>query len=69
MTAKYNSFMDRFNWRINWLYKKWGEGTPPMVESLEANGERQEAQKTLRDGQLLIIRNDKTYTIQGQLLK
>ena len=69
MTAKYNSFMDRFNWRINWLYKKWGEGTPPMAESLEANGERQEAQKTLRDGQLLIIRNDKTYTIQGQLLK
>ena len=39
MSAKHNEFISRFNWRTNWLYSQWGEGTRmPDMEALSGNG-------------------------------
>ena len=57
----------RYDWRINWLYSQWGEGIQPTVEKVESGELRVESQKILRDGQLLIIRNGKTYDALGRL--
>lgn len=72
MNAKRNEFINRFNWRTNWLYNQWGEGTKPVLQSIEQteNGViRAEAQKELRNGQIVIRRNEQIYTIQGQLIQ
>lgn len=72
MNAKRNEFINRFNWRTNWLYNQWGEGTKPVMQSIEQteNGViRAEAQKELRNGQIVIRRNEQIYTIQGQLIQ
>ena len=59
----------RYDWRINWLYSQWGEGIPPTSERLEVSGERLvESEKILQNGQLLIRRNNKIYTVQGQII-
>lgn len=57
----------RYDWRINWLYEQWGEGVQPKVEGVE-DVQRDDVQSTkiVRNGQLLIIRGGKTYTLQGQ---
>ncbi len=70
MTDRRNDFIDRYNWRINWLYKQWGEGIQPTAESLEYQDESLEnkTQKILRDGQMIILRNGKTYTASGTLI-
>ena len=67
MAERRDDFINRYNWRINWLYQQWGEGIQPSTEGLEANGEQIEAQKILRNGQLLIRRGDKTYTVGGMI--
>ena len=72
MNAKRNEFINRFNWRTNWLYNQWGEGTKPVMQSIEQteNGViRAEAKKELRNGQIVIRRNEQIYTIQGQLIQ
>jgi len=72
MNAKRNEFINRFNWRTNWLYNQWGEGTKPVMQSIEQTGNgviRAEAQKELRNGQIVIRRNEQIYTIQGQLIQ
>ena len=72
MTAKRNEFINRFNWRTNWLYNQWGEGTKPVMQGIEQteNGViRAEARKELRNGQIVIRRNEQIYTIQGQLIQ
>ncbi len=72
MNAKRNEFINRFNWRTNWLYNQWGEGTKPVMQGIEQteNGViRAEARKELRNGQIVIRRNEQIYTIQGQLIQ
>ena len=72
MNAKRNEFINRFNWRTNWLYNQWGEGTKPVMQSIEQTGNgviRAEAKKELRNGQIVIRRNEQIYTIQGQLIQ
>ena len=65
MADRRDDFISRYNWRINWLYQQWGEGTQPAVESLENERLEFRGQKILRDGQLLIRRGDKIYTVSG----
>ena len=72
MTAKHNEFINRFQWRTNWLYKQWGEGTKPVLLDIEQTGNeatRIDTQKVLRNGQIVIRRNEQLYTIQGQLIQ
>lgn len=62
-------FFRRYDWRINWLYQQWGEGIKPATWDIDNVQDGAAAsQKILRDGQLLILRGDKTYTVQGQVV-
>lgn len=70
MTAKRNEFINKFNWRTNWLYQQWGEGVKPIGLGLESiQNAADNSQKILRNGQFIILRNGRTYTIQGQLIQ
>jgi hypothetical protein len=65
-------FFRRYDWRVKWLYKQWGEGVQPKTDGMEqAGSQAPEAgiQKILRNGKILILRNGETYTITGQIVK
>lgn len=68
MSAKHNEFISRFNWRTNWLYSQWGEGKKPTPQGIDqTTSERTlpETQKVLQNGQIRILRGNKTYNIVG----
>jgi len=65
-------FFRRYDWRINWLYSQWGEGIRPSMEDIEQttiSTHSSEAKKYIRNGQLVIERNGKVYTVSGQLIE
>lgn len=71
MTSKKNNFLSNYNWRINWLYSKWGEGTKPddytpPTTDLDKILEAPTVQKVFYNGQVLIIRGEKVYDITGR---
>lgn len=69
MTAKRNEFFGAFNWRTNWLYQQWGEGTKPIGSGIEQMADekgRADAKKVLHNGQIRIMLGDKTYDIVGR---
>ena len=71
MTAKRQEFINKFNWRTNWLYQQWGEGTKPVLLDIEQTGNeatRIDTQKVLRNGQIRIYRGDKTYDLIGRAI-
>ena len=68
MSAKHNEFISKFNWRTNWLYSQWGEGKKPTPQGIDqTTSERTlpETQKVLQNGQIRILRGNKTYNIVG----
>jgi len=66
MTARCNEFLKRFDWRIQWLYSQWGEGImPTQTDWKSVTGSPLSPEKILRNGQLLILRDGKTYTVTG----
>ncbi len=72
LTSRKNDFLSNFNWRINWLYSKWGEGIRPVTwdnENVERPASSVESKKILRDGQIIIQRGEKFYNLQGQEIK
>lgn len=79
MTTKKNNFLNNYNWRINWLYSKWGEGLKPadytptemqsVCDSLSVSSNSAEIVKVIRNGQLFILRNGRLYTIHGQAVR
>ena len=71
MTDRKNAFLSNYNWRINWLYSQWGEGTKPddytpPTTDLDKMLEAATVQKVFRNGQVLIIRGEKVYDITGR---
>ena len=66
MADRLSAFLSQYDWRINWLYQQWGEGAKPEVTGIEEERLEWQGRKVLRNGQLLIIRGGKTYTLQGQ---
>jgi len=66
MADRLSAFLAQYDWRINWLYQQWGEGAKPEVTGIEEERLEWQGRKVLRNGQLLIIRGGKTYTLQGQ---
>jgi hypothetical protein len=66
MTKRQSEFLNRFNWRVNWLYSRWGVGIEPTEESVELVPTNMPTRKILRNGQLLIEYEGKTYNILGQ---
>lgn len=57
-------FMGNLTWRVNWLRTQWGENN-----AREAVPAEPKAVKRLVDGQLVIERDGKTYTLTGQTLR
>lgn len=52
------------DWFYNVIYV--AKVTPSAIDNVNANGN---AVKVLRDGQIFILRGDKTYTLQGQVVR
>ena len=70
MSAKRDAFMSRFNHRIQWLYSQWGEGSKPTSsEDVSIQKSEFRSTKILRDGQVIIVRDGKRYTILGQSIQ
>ena len=72
MSGKLNDFLQRYDWRVRWLYSQWGEGIKPATwdidQTLVPNPDTQ-SRKILLNGEIRIIRGGKTYTIQGQRIE
>lgn len=69
MAVKRNDFLSRYDWRIDWLYRQWGEGVKPQtydVENASSQPSANSYRKILRDGQLYIVRGNRIYTVSGQ---
>ena len=66
MSGKLNDFLWRYDWRIQWLYSQWGEGTKPLTWDNEAISSQPSSRKTLHNGQIVIESNGKKYNILGQ---
>lgn len=67
MTYKRNAFLERYDWRIGWLYSQWGEGIRPTNYAIDWTEQTQhEACKILRNGQVLILRNGQVYDMTGR---
>ena len=65
-------FFRRYDWRINWLYSQWGEGIRPSTEDIEnpaGTSSDMHSRKILRNGQILILRNGRTYSLDGRLVE
>lgn len=70
MTEKTNSILEQYDWRIQWLYSKLGEGTkPPTTGDIQIGAPEESAKKIIRDGQVLIIRNGVEYDLLGKRVK
>ena len=70
MTEKTNSILEQYDWRIQWLYSKLGEGTkPPTTGDIQIDAPEETAKKIMRDGQVLIIRNGVEYNMMGGRVK
>ena len=72
MTAKRDKFFRRYDWRIQWLYSQWGEGTKPVtydLEEVESQKPESESTKLLRDGQLYLMYKGQMYDVRGQRVR
>ena len=72
MSDRKKEFLNRMNWRINWLYSQWGEGNDtPISDAVETvEPDTQSATHiTIHNGTLLIERNGHRYTVTGQLVE
>lgn len=70
MTEKTNSILEQYDWRIQWLYSKLGEGTkPPTTGDIQISTPEETTKKIMRDGQVVIIRNGVEYNMLGGRIK
>ncbi len=67
MEEKLSKFYRRYDWRIQWLYSQWGEGTRPATWDVEQTQEKPSlGRKVLHDGHILIECNGQFYNLLGQ---
>ncbi|MBR4704658.1 MAG: CotH kinase family protein [Paludibacteraceae bacterium] len=70
MTGKRDEFINRFNWRVNWLYQRWGEGVKPIEQSIDhVRRNNVPCTKELRNGQLYLMYDGKMYDVQGRRME
>ena len=70
MTEKTNSILEQYDWRIQWLYSKLGEGTKPSTTGdIQISTPEETTKKMMRDGQVVIIRNGVEYNMLGGRMK
>ena len=71
MAGKTNDFLQRYDWRVNWLFSQYGEGTKPNTwdnENVESETPTNSSRKVLKNGQLMIERNGQIYDLNGRLV-
>ena len=69
MSEKLEKLYRRYDWRVEWLYSQWGEGTRPATYDIENAAVPTRAEKKLENGQVVILLNGRTYNLQGQRIK
>ena len=70
MTEKTNSILEQYDWRIQWLYSKLGEGKQPSTTGApQISTSEETTKKMMRDGQVVIIRNGVEYDLLGKRVK
>ena len=70
MTEKTNSILEQYDWRIQWLYSKLGEGKQPSTTGApQISTSEETTKKMMRDGQVVIIRNGVEYNMLGGRMK
>lgn len=70
MTEKTNSILEQYDWRIQWLYSKLGEGKQPSTTGdIQISTPEETTKKIMRDGQVVIIRNGVEYNMLGGRMK
>ena len=70
MTEKTNSILEQYDWRIQWLYSKLGEGKQPSTTGdIQIGTPEETTKKMMRDGQVVIIRNGVEYDLLGKRVK
>ncbi len=72
MQNRKQEFLSRMNWRLDWLYSQWGEGdSTPLPDDnakaaiAETNINNSRSQILICNGQIIISRNGKRYTVTG----
>ena len=66
MNAKLNDLLWHYNWRIQWLYSQWGEGTRPATWDVEQVSDAPQGRKMVYRGQVLIQRNGQYFDLMGR---
>ena len=63
-------FFRRYEWRIEWLYKQWGEGIRPASYDIDAvEAPSSEIKKTIVDGRIVIRYNGHSYDLMGRRIQ
>lgn len=69
IATKLNDFLRLYDWRIQWLYSQWGEGTRPAAWGTEQIPANTHSTKVLRNGRIFILRDGKVYDLTGNRVK
>jgi hypothetical protein len=69
MVNKKKEFLNNFNWRVNWLYSKWGQGKEPTWNNTVVTNEQDLPTKYIHNGQIYIRRNNQLFDITGQRIQ
>jgi len=69
MSNKRREFLNRYDWRIEWLYRQWGEGKRPKTYGTSVVQSPAPCTKTLRGGRVVILRNGYTYDLTGRRIE
>ncbi len=67
MQRQKNNFIHVFNKHVQWLSREWGEGEEdPMPEGVSNIGSECSASKTIVNGKLIILRDNRAYDAMGR---
>ena len=75
MLGRKQEFLSRMNARLQWLYSQWGEGDPTPIQTdnesvvTDPLHTAHPSRLLIVNGQLLIERDGKRYTLTGQLVE
>ena len=74
MTNKKNTFLNNYNWRINWLYGQWGEGIKPLdyqpPSGIDEVIKRDYTPTKIFDGrQIIILHDGHQYDVLGRPIR
>lgn len=62
-----DNFFYHYDWRIQWLYRQWGEGIQPNAQDIKQISQEPNAnsQKLIKNGRIFILRDGHMYNLLG----